>query len=102
MVSWDTVWDDAIEFAVKYVPNIIGALLILIFGLCIINKVIAFIRKWFKKKGYDQTLVYFILSLIGWILKVVLFLIVIDRLGVEITSMAAILAGISLAIGLAM
>ena len=45
MVSWDTVWDDAIEFAVKYVPNIIGALLILIIGLCIINKVIAFIRK---------------------------------------------------------
>ena len=102
MVSWDTVWEDAIEFAVNYVPKLVGAIIIWIIGICIINKILHMLKKKFKKKSYDPTLSLFLLSLLGWVLKIILFLILIDKLGVEITTFAAILAGLALAIGLAM
>lgn len=102
MVSWDTVWDDAIEIAVHFVPKVIATIIIWIIGICIINKILNLMRKKFRKKSYDPTLTLFLLSLLGIVLKVMLFIILIDQLGVEITTFAAILAGFALAIGLAM
>ena len=55
-----------------------------------------------QKRGVDITLQKFLGNLIGWILKVLLFITVISQLGVATTSFAAIIAAAGLAIGLAL
>jgi small conductance mechanosensitive channel len=54
------------------------------------------------KRGIDTTLQKFLGNLLGWVLKILLFIVVISKLGIETTSFAAIIAAAGLAIGLAL
>jgi small conductance mechanosensitive channel len=85
-----------------YAPKVITALLILFVGLFIIKFMIKSSRKVMDKRGVDITLQKFLGNLIGWILKILLFITVISQLGVATTSFAAIIAAAGLAIGLAL
>jgi len=98
----DEFKDSVIDWTVNYAPSVAGAILVFIIGLCIINCFINFFKKHLKKKKTDQTLSRFCLSLLSWFLKIFLFILVLGTLGVEITTFAAILAGLALAIGFAM
>ena len=55
-----------------------------------------------KKRNVDVTLQKFSINLVGWILKILLFITVISKLGIATTSFAAIIAAAGLAIGLAL
>lgn len=90
------------EFIVKYGMNVLAAIVIWIVGSWIIKKINKGIAKVMAKKNYDESLQKFLLNLIGWILKVLLFLTILAKLGVETTSFAAILAAAGLAIGMAL
>ena len=85
-----------------YAPKVITALLILFVGLYVIKIIIKSSRKIMQKRGVDVTLQKFLGNLLGWILKVLLFITVISQLGIATTSFAAIIAAAGLAIGLAL
>ncbi|OAD90557.1 mechanosensitive ion channel protein [Aequorivita soesokkakensis] len=85
-----------------FLPNVIGAVLMLLIGLWLIKIINRFIKKFFDKKDYDPTLENFIASLINWGLKIVLFVLVITQLGVESASLVAIIGAAGLAVGLAL
>ena len=87
---------------IEYSPKILTALAILIIGLFIISLIIKMTKKVMRKRGVDETLQKFLANLLGWILKILLFVSVVAKLGVETTSFAAILAAAGLAIGLAL
>ncbi len=87
---------------IDFLPNIIGAILMLVIGLWLIKILNKFIKKFFDKKDYDPTLENFIASLINWGLKILLFVLVITQLGVESASLVAIIGAAGLAIGLAL
>ncbi len=87
---------------IDFLPDLIGAILILILGLWLIKLLNRVVRKFFDKKDYDQTLENFIASLINWGLKIVLFVLVITQLGVESASLVAIIGAAGLAVGLAL
>ena len=86
----------------KYVPNVLSALLILIIGLFIINMIVRLSKKVLRKSKVDVTLEKFLGNLLSWALKILLIVTVISQLGVETTSFAAILAAAGLAVGLAL
>lgn len=94
----EKLWDLVLEFS----PMIITALVILIVGLIIIRLITRMAKKVMRKRGLDETLQNFLSNLVGWILKILLFVTVIAKLGVATTSFAAILAAAGLAIGLAL
>ncbi|MFC7357979.1 mechanosensitive ion channel family protein [Jejudonia soesokkakensis] len=87
---------------IDFLPNFIGAILLLFIGLWVIRMINKLVNKFFTKKDYDPTLEKFIGSLIGWGLKIVLFVLVITQLGVESASLVAIIGAAGLAIGLAL
>ena len=87
---------------IEYSPKVLTALAILIIGLFIVSLIIKMTKKVMKKRGVDETLQKFLANLLGWILKILLFVSVVAKLGVETTSFAAILAAAGLAIGLAL
>ncbi len=86
----------------KYGPKVISALVILIIGLWVIKMLTKAVNKVMEKRNLDASLRGFLSSLIGWGLKIFLFVTVAGQLGVETTSFAAIIAAAGLAIGMAL
>lgn len=96
-------WIDLVKpLVIDYGMRILGAIAIWIVGSWLIKKVNKGIAKIMEKASYDASLQKFLLNLIGWILKILLFLAILANLGVETTSFAAILAAAGLAIGMAL
>jgi small conductance mechanosensitive channel len=91
-----------LDKVISYLPSIIAALVILILGLWVIKLIIGRLRKVMEKREVDPGVRGFALSILGVVLKILLFIVIITKLGVETTSFAAILAAAGLAIGLAL
>ncbi|MBT8195332.1 MAG: mechanosensitive ion channel family protein [Bacteroidia bacterium] len=94
LMAWDGI--------IQYAPKVLIALVILWIGLRIIKWVVGLLDRQFERKNTDPTLRPFLKSIIGAILKVMLFISVISMLGVETTSFIAILGAAGLAVGLAL
>ncbi len=94
--------DKGIEFASEYGIKIIAAIAIWIIGSWIIKKIMRGITHVMTKKEYDPSLQKFLLNLVNWVLKILLIIAILGKLGVETTSFAAIIAAAGLAIGLAL
>lgn len=92
----------AIEWIWAALPNFLWAIFILITGTYIIRFINKMVRKFFLKKDYDLALESFLQSFISIALKIILFVLVITQLGVQTTSLVAVLASAGLAIGLAL
>jgi len=85
-----------------FAPKIVSAIIILIIGWWIIKIVNKFVKSYFKKSDYDETLERFVQDLINWGLKIGLFITVVTQLGVQSSSLIAMLGAAGLAIGLAL
>ncbi len=92
----------AIDWLWNALPNIVLAIIILVAGIYLIRLINKLVRKFFQKKDYDLALETFLQSFINIALKIILFVVVISQLGVQTTSLAAILGAAGLAIGLAL
>lgn len=91
-----------IELAKEFGPKLITAILIYIIGSWVIKRIVNVLTKGFAKTKYDISLQKFLLNLISWGLKVFLVILVISRLGVDVTTFAAVIAAAGLAVGLAL
>ena len=90
------------EKIIDFLPSLLGAILTLVIGFWIIRVINKLVKKFFDKKDYDLTLEKFIADLINWSLKILLFVVVITQLGVESSSLIAVIGAAGLAIGLAL
>ncbi|MCC4213449.1 mechanosensitive ion channel family protein [Leeuwenhoekiella parthenopeia] len=90
------------EKIIDFLPSLLGAILTLVVGFWIIRVINKLVKKFFDKKDYDLTLEKFIADLINWSLKILLFVVVITQLGVESSSLIAVIGAAGLAIGLAL
>ena len=94
--------DSAIRFMADYGPRVLGALLVLIFGLWLISWITRLSKKGFRKGKVDETLIPFLASLVNWTLKALLLISVASMVGIATTSFIAVLGAAGLAIGLAL
>uniref|UniRef100_UPI0032172894 mechanosensitive ion channel family protein n=1 Tax=uncultured Draconibacterium sp. TaxID=1573823 RepID=UPI0032172894 len=85
-----------------YGPKLIGALITLIIGLWVISILRKVVRRQFEKREMEPSLRGFLNSLIGVLLKAMLWISVIGMMGVEMTSFIALLGAAGLAIGMAL
>jgi small conductance mechanosensitive channel len=92
----------AIDWAWTIIPNIVTAVVILFVGLWVIRFINGLVRKFFARKDYDLTLESFLQNFISVALKGLLFVLVITQLGVQSSSLVAIIGAAGLAIGLAL
>jgi small conductance mechanosensitive channel len=82
--------------------NIGLALLIFIVGRIAVSIIIGIVRKLLTKAKLDKVLVGFITAIINWILLLVVIIAALNRLGINTTSLIAIIGAAGLAIGLSM
>lgn len=85
-----------------YLPKVVLALLVLWIGLLVVRTLTRVMNKGMARRGVDQTLQRFFVSMLGWGLKILLFVSVIQMLGVATTSFVAIIGAAGLAVGLAL
>lgn len=94
--------DSFIKILLDYSPKLIAAILLLIVGIWAIRIIVKVARKIMFKREIEPTLVEFLTDIIFWGLRVVLFIAVISKLGVESSSFVAILGAAGLAVGLSL
>lgn len=90
------------DYLVENGPNVLWAILIYVIGSWLVKRVVRALRKVMQKSKYDESLQRFLMNLISWLLKIVLIILVVSRLGVDVTMFAAIFAAAGLAVGLAL
>jgi small conductance mechanosensitive channel len=90
------------ELILPYLLNVVLAILTLIVGLWIVNKVVSAVRKSLTKRDVDPSLVPFMSGIIKAILIVMLLISIAGMVGIETTSFIAVLGAAGLAIGLAL
>lgn len=82
--------------------KLIVAVIVYFIGRWIVNWLMRLVDRIMSRKKVDDTIVSFANNMIDVLLKLVLALIIINILGVETTSLAAVLAAAGLAVGMAM
>jgi len=83
--------------------KIVSFLAILIIGFWIAKKLSAAAKKVaLKSPNVDETLANFLSSIVGYVVKIMVLIAAITHIGVEATSLVAILGAATLAIGLAL
>jgi small conductance mechanosensitive channel len=83
-------------------PKIITALIILFVGLWVTSIITKAFKKIMLSRKIELTLTNFLGNLVFWSLRVIVFIAVVSKLGVETSSFVAILGAAGLAIGLSL
>lgn len=90
------------SYVMEYGLKIIIAVIVLIIGLRIIKSLVKIADKGMQKRNVDESLRPFLKSITSALLKVALFISVIQMVGIATTSFVAILGAAGLAVGLAL
>ena len=90
--------DKAVSFGLK----VLAALVIYTVGVWLIRKIKKVIKAVLEKKETDASISSFILSMVSIVTSIILIILTVGALGVDTSSLAALLAGGGVAIGLAM
>lgn len=91
-----------IKVLIDYSPKLISALLILFIGIWAIRIISNVARKIMVRRGVEPTLIEFLSDIMFWAFRILLFIAVISKLGIESSSFVAILGAAGLAIGLSL
>jgi small conductance mechanosensitive channel len=91
-----------VKVLLDYSPKLISAFVILIVGIYAIRFINRMVKKIMVKRNLDPTLSKFLADILIWVLRVLLFVTFISKLGIETSSFVAILGAAGLAVGLSL
>lgn len=94
--------NDIVDKGVAFGLKVIAAILLYIIGVWIIRKIKRLLARVFEKRKTDAAIASFAQSMTSIALTVILVIIVVGTLGVDTSSLAALLTGGGLAIGMAL
>jgi small conductance mechanosensitive channel len=100
--DWNKFYNKAYDWIISYGPRVVAAILLFLAGLWLIRLFNKWLRKGFEKRKFDPSLRYFLLNLVAISLQVLLVFLALQVAGIQLTFFAAIVAGLSVAIGLAL
>ncbi|MFA6654158.1 MAG: mechanosensitive ion channel domain-containing protein, partial [Candidatus Delongbacteria bacterium] len=92
----------AIDLGMEWGPKLIGAIIVLIIGMWIVKMITKGFGRMLESRKVDPSLVPFLKSLTGTLLKVLVVISVMGMIGIQMTSFIAILGAAGLAVGMAL
>ena len=92
----------ALNSSIELGGRILAALIIFIIGKFLINWANKLFATTLQKRNVDASIQSFLKSIVNITLLVMLFLAIIGKLGIELTSFAALLASVGVAVGMAL
>lgn len=94
--------DQSVNLLMSFAPKLASAIAVLVFGWLVVNLLMRGLHRVFERTNFDEALEGFILSLAGIGLKIILLITVAAMLGVQTTSLVALMGAAGLAVGLAL
>ncbi|MEL7297662.1 MAG: mechanosensitive ion channel domain-containing protein [Pseudomonadota bacterium] len=103
-LSLDTTWllEKLQTTGVDFGLRLASAIAVFIIGRIIVRIVLSGLRKLMHRIDLDETLEQFIVNIVSVLLTLIVIIAALDRLGVEMTSLVAIMGAAGLAVGLAL
>jgi small conductance mechanosensitive channel len=95
-------WQKILQSAAAFWPSLLSAVLTLIIGMIIIRLFKKVMLRLIEGKRFDATLLKFIMDVLIWSFRALLFVSIITKLGVETSAFVAIIGAAGLAIGLSL
>jgi len=86
----------------QFTPKLISAIAVLVIGFYVIGLFQKQLQRFFDRAEFDEALETFLHSFIGMLLKLILVVIAVTMLGVQTSSLVAVLGAATLAVGLAL
>jgi len=100
--SIDAAIQSLIQSAIDFGIKLLVAVLIFCAGIWISNRITRSLKAVMERRKFDPSLKSFLASFVNIVLKVFVFIIVLTTVGVQMTSIVAVLGAASLAVGLAL
>lgn len=104
--EWNTISDQLLIMlqttGIEFVKNLVVALIIFYVGRWVVGLIVRAIASVMQKSNMDKTLETFICNLVRIVLVVFVVIAAVNQLGVQTTSMIAVLGAAGLAVGLAL
>lgn len=91
-----------VEELYRWAPKLVGAIIVLLVGLWIVNRLYKTVERGMYKAGLDKDVVPFLSSIAGVLMKVLLIFTVAGMVGIETTSFIALIGMAGFAVGLAL
>ena len=98
----NNMYQQAAGIGVEYGGKLLSAILVLVIGIWIINKLTRLVSNQSQKALPDETLAKFLSNIFEVVLKVLLVISAASMVGIETTSFVAVLGAAGLAVGLAL
>ena len=98
----EAIFKHIFDWCVNAGGNLIGALLIFIIGRFVIKIIKKLVFSFMEKRKTDPSITGFVRSLLNITLNILLAVAIVNRLGIETTSFAALIASAGLAVGMAL
>lgn len=101
-VNVEQIIDRLVNWSIEVGKDILAAVLIYIIGRFVIKQISRLLAKILEKRKLEISVQTFLRSLVSLLLNLVLAFAIISKLGVETTSLAALLASAGVAVGMAL
>lgn len=95
-------WQKTQNVAIAFWPHLLSAVLTLVIGVLIIKIFRKIMMRLIENKKFDATLLKFVMDVLIWTFRALLFVSVITKLGVETSVFVAAIGAAGLAIGLSL
>lgn len=95
-------WQKTAHAAIAFWPHLLSAVLTLVVGIVVIKIFRKIMMRLIDQKRFDATLLKFIMDVLVWTFRALLFVSVITKLGVETSVFVAAIGAAGLAIGLSL
>ena len=101
-IDWAGLWNEVQSTGMEFVMNVVIALVIFVIGRIVAKVISNGIRKLMHTQEVDQILESFVGNLSYWLLMTFVIIAAIGQLGIQTTSLIAIMGAAGLAVGLAL
>jgi small conductance mechanosensitive channel len=101
-IDWAGLWDTALTLAIEFGVKVLIAIVIFYVGRIVARMLTKFLRKIMQTQEVDKILESFVCNLVYSALMIFVVIAAINQIGVQTTSLIAVMAAAGLAIGLAL
>lgn len=101
-INWKDLGNRLIEWTITHGPRILAGIIVLIVGFWLIRVLSRTLRKIMERKNFNPSLRYFLQNLLVVALQIVLVILGLGIMGIQLTFLTAIFAGLTVAAGLAL
>jgi len=101
-IDWKKMYTQAYDWLLVYGPKILLGAVVFIVGTLLLRILNKWIKKGMEKRHVNPSVRYFLQNLFAITLQVLLIILVLQIIGLQLTVLSAIIAGLTVAVGLAL